>query len=50
MKKNVKKGLGMIAMYGMVVVLTLLLANRIERLESREDIQNQNTNIAFNLK
>lgn len=45
-----KKILGVITIYVVVVALTLALTNRVERLESREDIQNQNMSIAYNLK
>lgn len=50
MKKVLKKGMGILTIYCVVIALTLVLTDRIERLESREDVYQQNTNIAFNLK
>ncbi len=45
-----KKVLGVVAIYVVVSLLTLVLTNRVEMLESREDLRNQNSSIAVNLK
>lgn len=50
MKTKMKKGFGIMIMYGVAIVLTLLLSNRMERLESREEIQNQTIHLACQLK
>lgn len=45
-----KKIIGLIAIYIVGGMLTLMLSNRVERLENREDLRNQNMSIAYNLK
>lgn len=50
MKKNGKMILGVVSIYVVVSVLTLLLSNRVEMLEKREDLRNLNASVAYNLK
>ena len=45
-----KKVLGVVIFYVVVGVLTLLLSNRVEMLESRNDMRNQNMSVTLNLK
>ncbi len=50
MKKNGKMILGIMGMYVVVSMLALLLSNRVEMLEKREDLRNLNASVAYNLK
>lgn len=45
-----KKIMGVVIIYIMVSILTLVLSNRVEMLESRQDMRNLNASVALNLK
>ncbi len=44
-----KKFWGVVGIYLVVMVLTFLLQNRVEMLENRSDLRNQNQSICFHL-
>lgn len=50
LKTILKTALGVSLIYIMAVVLTLFMCDRVNELDSKEDIEITNSNVAFNLK
>ena len=50
LKSGIKTGIGVAFIYMVAVMLSLFMCDRMSELESREDLERQNSNIVLQIK